>query len=165
MEQAGPMATITIAMASLAGVLIGGLLSDRWVQRNLKGRIYTGVTGLFLTIPALLLLAYGDSLPMIISGAVCFGLGFGMFDVNSMPILCQFVSSRYRATGYGLMNLAGISAGAVITNWLGKSIDAGHLGRDFALMALVVVAVIVLNLAALHPKVIDKKEDEINITT
>jgi MFS family permease len=159
MEQAGPMATITIAMASLAGVLVGGLLSDRWVQKNLKGRIYTGVTGLFLTIPALLLLAYGHSLPTIVAGAVCFGWGFGMFDVNSMPILCQFVSSRYRATGYGLMNLAGISAGAVITNWLGKSIDAGHLGRDFALMALVVVAVIVLNLVALRPKVMDKKDE------
>jgi MFS family permease len=159
MEQAGPMATITIAMASLVGVLFGGLLSDRWVHRNLKGRIYTGVSGLALTIPALLLLAYGHSLPTILSGAICFGLGFGMFDVNSMPILCQFVSSRYRATGYGLMNLAGISAGALITNWLGKSIDAGNLGRDFALMSLVVLAVIILNLVALHPQVIDKKEE------
>jgi len=159
MEQAGPMATITIAMASLAGVLIGGFLSDQWVQKNLRGRIYTGVTGLFLTVPALLLLAFGGSLPLIVTGAICFGLGFGMFDVNSMPILCQFVSSRYRATGYGLMNLAGISAGAVITNWLGKSIDAGNLERDFALMAIVVVAVIILNLVVLRPQVIDKKEE------
>jgi MFS family permease len=159
MEQAGPMATITIAMASLAGVLSGGFLSDQWVQKNLRGRVYTGVTGLFLTLPALLLLAYGHSLPMIVAGAVCFGWGFGMFDVNSMPILCQFVSSRYRATGYGLMNLAGISAGAVITNWLGKSVDAGHLGRDFAFMTLVVAAVIILNLVALRPKVIDKKDE------
>jgi MFS family permease len=159
MEQAGPMATITIAMASLVGVLAGGYLSDRWVHRNLKGRIYTGVIGLFLTIPALLLLAFGNTLPMIVAGAVCFGLGFGMFDVNSMPILCQFVSSRYRATGYGLMNLVGISAGAVITNWWGKSVDAGHLEHDFALMTIVVAAVIVLNLVMLRPQVIDKKEE------
>jgi len=159
MEQAGPTATITIAMASLFGVLFGGFLSDKWVQKNLRGRIYTGVTGLFLTIPALLLLASAHSLPVIVTGALCFGWGFGMFDVNSMPILCQFVSSRYRATGYGLMNLAGISAGAVITNWLGKSVDSGHLGRDFALMAIVVAAVIVLNLAILRPQVIDKKDE------
>ena len=159
MEQAGPMATITIAMASLVGVLVGGFLSDRWVQKNLRGRIYTGVTGLFLTLPALLLLAFGQGLPMIVAGALCFGLGFGMFDVNSMPILCQFVSSRYRATAYGLMNLAGISAGAVITNWLGKSVDAGRLEHDFALMTIVVAAVIVINLVMLRPQVIDKKED------
>jgi sugar phosphate permease len=159
MDQAGPMATITIAMASLAGVLAGGLLSDRWVQKNLRGRIYTGVIGLFLTVPALLLLAFGHNLPMVVAGAVCFGVGFGMFDVNSMPILCQFVSSRYRATGYGLMNLAGISAGAVVTNWLGKSADAGHLERDFAVMTIFVAAVIVLNLVILRPKTIDKQDD------
>jgi MFS family permease len=159
MEQAGPAATITIAMASLAGVFFGGFLSDRWVQKNLRGRIYTGAIGLFLMIPALLLLAFGQSLPFIVAGAVCFGWGFGMVDVNHMPVLCQFVPSRYRATGYGLMNLAGISAGAVITGWLGKSADAGHLERDFALMAIVVAVVIVLNLVMLHPQVVDKKEE------
>jgi Sugar phosphate permease len=157
MTQAGPMATITIALASLVGVLIGGLLSDRWVHRNLKGRIYTGVIGLSLTIPALLFLAYGSSLFTIVLGAICFGFGFGMFDVNSMPILCQFVASRYRATAYGLMNLAGISAGAVVTRYLGQSLDAGNFTRDLALMGIVVGVAIVLNLTVLKPKTIDFK--------
>jgi MFS family permease len=159
MAQAGPMATITIAMASLFGVLIGGIISDKWVQKVLRGRIYTGVIGLSLTIPALILLGYGQSFLPIVAGAICFGLGFGIYDVNSMPILCQFVSPRYRATGYGIMNLAGISAGAVITNFLGKSADAGNLGKDFVLLAGVVVVAIALQLAMLHPKTINKTED------
>jgi len=159
MAQAGPMATITIAMASLLGVLIGGIISDKWVQKRLRGRIYTGVIGLSLTIPALILLGYGQSFLPIVAGAICFGLGFGIYDVNSMPILCQFVSPRYRATGYGIMNLAGISAGAVITNFLGKSADAGSLGKDFVLLAGVVVVAIALQLAMLHPKTINKTED------
>ncbi|NDP20397.1 MAG: MFS transporter [Paludibacter sp.] len=156
MSQAGPMSTITIAMASFVGVLIGGVLSDKWVQKNLRGRIYTGVIGLSLTIPALILLGYGHSFPTILGGALCFGLGFGMFDVNNMPILCQFVSPRYRATGYGLMNLVGIASGAFITNLLGKSFDSGNLGRDFAILGFVVVVAIVLQLTMLHPKQIDK---------
>lgn len=155
MAQAGPMATITIAMASFIGVLLGGLLSDRWVQRTLKGRIYTGVVGLTLTIPALFLLGYGTGFIPILCGALCFGLGFGIFDVNNMPILCQFVSPRYRATGYGLMNLAGISAGAFITNFLGKSIDAGNLGRDFVLLSGVVIVAIIFQLTLLKPKTIN----------
>jgi MFS family permease len=159
MEHAGPMATITIAMASLVGVLIGGYLSDKWVQRNIKGRIYTGVIGLVLTLPALLLLAFGNSLVIIVAGAIFFGFGFGMFDVNNMPILCQFVSPRYRATGYGLLNLAGISAGAVITNVLGKSADAGNMGRDFALLAIVVLIAIILQLKILKPAAINKTDD------
>jgi MFS family permease len=157
MEKAGPLATITIAMASLAGVLAGGWLSDRWVQKNLRGRVYTGTIGLALTLPALLLLGFGHSLGAIITGALCFGWGFGMFDVNSMPILCQFVSSQYRATGYGLMNLVGISAGALVTHFLGRSADAGHLGRDFAWMAIGIAAVVTINLIGLRPQTIDKK--------
>jgi len=160
MSQAGPMATITMAMASFVGVLIGGVLSDRWVQKNLKGRIYTGVVGLSLTIPALILLGYGHSFPTILGGALCFGLGFGMFDVNNMPILCQFVSSRYRATGYGLMNLVGIASGAFITNYLGKTFDAGNMGKNFAMLGFVVVIAIVLQLTMLKPKYINKTEED-----
>lgn len=159
MAQAGPLATITTAFSSLVGVLIGGYLSDRWVLKNLRGRVYTGAFGMFLTIPALFLLGYGDSFTLILLGGVCFGLGFGMFDVNNMPILCQFVSPRYRATGYGIMNLAGISAGAVITSFLGKSADAGNMRQDFAMLSIVVIAAIVLNLLVLRPKTINKTED------
>jgi MFS transporter, ACS family, D-galactonate transporter len=158
MAQAGPLATITMAMASFAGVLIGGVLSDKWVQKNLKGRIYTGVVGLSMTIPALILLGYGHSFATILGGALCFGLGFGIFDVNNMPILCQFVSPRYRATGYGLMNLVGISSGAFITNFLGKSIDGGNLGKNFAMLGVVVVVAIVLQLTMLKPKTINMTE-------
>lgn len=160
MAEAGPMSTITIAMSSFVGVLIGGVLSDRWVLKTLKGRIYTGVIGLALTIPALVMLGYGQSFAMILGGAVFFGVGFGMFDVNNMPILCQFVSPRYRATGYGLMNLVGIASGAFITNLLGKSIDSGNLGRDFAVLGIVVLVAIVLQLTMLRPKYVNKTVDE-----
>lgn len=160
MAEAGPMSTITIAMSSFVGVLIGGVLSDRWVLKTLKGRIYTGVIGLALTIPALVMLGYGQSFAMILGGAVFFGVGFGMFDVNNMPILCQFVSPRYRATGYGLMNLVGIASGAFITNLLGKSIDSGNLGRDFAVLGIVVLVAIVLQLTMLRPKYVNKTVEE-----
>ena len=159
MAEAGPLATITTALSSLLGVLLGGYISDRWVQKNLRGRVYTGVLGLILTIPALFLLGYGNGLMFILLGGILFGLGFGIFDVNNMPILCQFVSSRYRATGYGLMNLAGISAGAVITGLLGKWADAGDLRSSFAMLSVVVVIAIILNLVVLKPKTINMTED------
>ncbi len=138
---------------------MGGFVSDRWVHKHVKGRIYTSVIGLALTIPALLLIGYGHSFFTVMLGGILFGLGFGIFDVNNMPILCQFVSPRYRATAYGLMNLVGISAGAFITSFLGKSQDAGNLGKDFAILGIFVVAAIVLQLVMLHPKHIDKVID------
>ena len=56
MEWAGPMATLTIAVSSFIGVMIGGPISDRWVKRNVRGRIYTSAIGLTMMIPALILL-------------------------------------------------------------------------------------------------------------
>lgn len=159
MDYAGPIATITLSLASLIGVIGGGIISDRWVHNNLRGRIYTGVIGLGLTIPSLLLIGLGGSIVPIVIGAIGFGLGFGIFDVNNMPILCQFASPRHRATGYGLMNLAGISAGAFITELLGESADSGTLGRDFAILSVVVLAAIILVLTVLKPKYINKVTD------
>ncbi|NDV80373.1 MFS transporter [Bacteroides sp. 51] len=159
MAQAGPLSTMVIAFASLVGVLVGGYVSDKWVQKHLKGRIYTGVIGLVITIPSLLLIGYGEGLVAIVSGALGFGLGFGIFDVNNMPILCQFVSSRYRATGYGLMNFAGISAGAIITNELGKAIDSGHTDLVFITMIAAVSLAICLQLTVLQPGTVDMKEE------
>ena len=46
MSSAGPMSTITIAVSSFIGVIMGGIISDRWVQRNLRGRVYTSAIGL-----------------------------------------------------------------------------------------------------------------------
>ena len=159
MEHAGPLSTMTMALASLVGVLLGGYVSDRWVSKNLKGRIYTGVIGLACTLPALFLIGYGSGLIQIVTGAILFGLGFGIFDVNNMPILCQFVPSRYRATGYGLMNLAGISAGAIITNELGKALDAGYMNTVFAVMIGAVALAIVFQLLVLKPKTIDMTDE------
>lgn len=159
MQQAGPLATITIALSALIGVLVGGVISDRWVQNNLRGRIYTGAIGLALTVPSVMMLGFGESFLAIWGGALCFGFGFGMFDVNNMPILCQFASPRYRATGYGLMNMAGISSGALITTFLGKSADSGHLSRDIAFLAIFVVVALVLQLLLLHPKTANKTDE------
>lgn len=157
METAGPIATISIAVSSFAGVLIGGFISDRWVMRNVKGRIYTVSIGLLMMVPALLCIGYGTSLIAVVLGAVLFGLGFGFFDANNMPILCQFVSSRNRATAYGMMNMCSVFAGAAVTDLLGKSMDTGNLGRDFALLSVLVAFTVILILVCLRPKTVDKK--------
>lgn len=159
MAKAGPLSTITIAASSFLGVIFGGILSDRWVQKNIRGRIYTSAIGLGLTIPALLLIGFGHSLFNVIAAAFCFGFGYGMFDANNMPILCQFVSAKYRATAYGLMNMAGVFAGAFITDILGKSTDAGNLGKSFAMLSGIVLIALLIQLYFLRPKTAEAKDD------
>jgi nitrate/nitrite transporter NarK len=155
MSIAGPISTVTLAFSSLLGVIFGGILSDRWSQKNIRGRVYTSAIGLSLTVPALFLISSGDSLFSVIGASFCFGFGFGIFDTNNMPILCQFVSSKYRATAYGLMNLVGVFSGAFITNILGKSSDKGSMNQVFIYLALIVVVALIIQLSFLRPKTND----------
>ena len=153
--EAGPLATITIAVSSFIGVMVGGPMSDRWVKRNLRGRIYTSAIGMALMIPALVLIGIGNSLPTAIAAGLCFGLGYGMFDTNNMPILCQFVPARQRASAYGLMNMTGVFAGAAVTEVLGNWAKDGDLGFGFVIMGAVLVVAMVLQLTLLRPKADD----------
>ncbi len=89
MAQAGPLSTITIALSSFIGVISGGILADKWITRNLRGRIYTGAIGLSLTIPALFFLGFGNSLVPIVGGGLLLGSGMGC----SMPTTCPSCAS------------------------------------------------------------------------
>ncbi len=152
MQIAGPISTATIALSSFIGVFAGGAISDRWVKTNVKGRVYTSAMGLGMMAPALVFLGFGSSYLSVIGGGFLFGFGLGFFDTNNMPILCQFFSSRYRSTAYGVMNMSGVIAGGYITKMLGKSTDAGNLGRDFGVMAVVILVVVFIQILILKPK-------------
>ena len=152
MATAGPMATISIAISSFLGVLIGGTLSDRWVQTNIKARIYTSTIGLGLTIPALVLMGFGSSYVAMIGATLLFGIGYGMFDTNNMPILCQIIPQA--TTCYGLWHyeygrrIFGLCC--YLNAWY--FYRCGNLGADFSRLSVIILIAIVLMLLFLKPK-------------
>jgi MFS family permease len=109
--KAGVSAILYVQIASIIGVLIGGTLADRWMKRTSRGRIFTSAIGMVLFLPALFSVGNAGTLTVAIVGLIIFGLGWGFFDCNNMPILCQIVRPEWRATGYGIMNLVSISCG------------------------------------------------------
>ncbi len=159
MEWAGPMATLTIAVSSFIGVMIGGPISDRWVKRNVRGRIFTSAIGLAMMIPALVLIGLAHNAWLSVLAGLFFGVGYGMFDANNMPILCQFVSSRQRAMAYGFMNSLGVIMGAITTQLLGGLAESVGLGMCFALMGGILVIALALQLLVLRPKYDDKDQE------
>jgi len=133
----GLWATITNAGAAFCGVVLGGALADLWSHRTVRGRAYVSSLGLLLLVPSMAGIGLAPSFPLAIVCTIFFGLGFGMFDANNMPILCQIAPPRFRATGYGLMNFVGISSGAYLTPLLGRLKDGGiPLATGFAYCAL-----------------------------
>lgn len=135
---AGMSATGYVTLAMFVGALAGGILADRAMRRSWRGRIYISALGMGCCVPALIALGNAGTLPVAIAGMILFGIGFGFFDANNMPILCQIVRPEYRATGYGFMNLASIGAGAGVTLVLGAMRDRGiKLGVAFLICAAV----------------------------
>jgi MFS family permease len=108
---AGVTAVLWVQIASIIGVVMGGYLADRWVKRTPRGRIFTSAIGMALFLPALFGVGNAHVLSMAIAALVVFGIGWGFFDCNNMPILCQITRPDQRATGYGFMNLCSMSCG------------------------------------------------------
>jgi MFS family permease len=114
--QAGVSATLYVNLASLAGAFFGGWAADRLMRRTLRGRIIISAVGMSLLIPSLFGVGNAGTLTAAIVFLILFGVGWGFFDSNNMPILSQIVGPELRATGYGIMNLVSISCGG-LADW------------------------------------------------
>lgn len=113
--EAGISATGYIQIGAFAGVIIGGILADRWSSSNIKGRIYVVVIGFTVGAPFLFLMSSTHIFITAIMGMLLFGLARGFTDSNVMPILCQIIDGRYIATGFGFLNfLSTIIGGGMV---------------------------------------------------
>lgn len=114
--KAGVSATVYWMLAAALAAFAGGWLADRWMQHTPRGRIYTSAIGMALIVVAMMGVGYAPQtglLGVAIGFLILFGLGWGLFDSNNMPILCQITRPHLRATGYGLMNMVSISCGGL----------------------------------------------------
>lgn len=123
---AGSSATLSVVLGTFAGLALGGWLSDRWQQRSARGRIYVSSMGLTLCIPALVGIGVAPNLATAIGFLVLFGIGWGFFDANNMPILCTLVRPQLRATAFGILNMVTVFVGGWAVDRMGAMRDAGQ---------------------------------------
>ncbi|MFL5620853.1 MAG: MFS transporter [Gemmatimonadaceae bacterium] len=111
---AGVSATLYWQSAAIVGAVVGGWWADRWMRKNSRGRIFVSAIGVSLIAPAMFGVGYAPqtgALWVAVGFLILFGIGWGFFDSNNMPILSQIARPDLRATGYGIMNLVSISCG------------------------------------------------------
>ncbi len=146
--KAGVSAVLFVQLASLVGVGVGGWLADRWMISTVRGRIYVSALGTSFFLPALFGVGNAETLATAIVFLMLFGLGWGFFDCNNMPILCQIVRPQLRATGYGFMNLVSIGCGGFADwgfGWLrDRHVPLNVIFGVFAGIALLSVAIVLL---------------------
>jgi len=149
--KAGVSATLYWQVSAIIGALGGGWLADRWMRRTQRGRIHVSALGMACIIPAMFGVGYAPQTGLLwvaIAFLILFGLGWGFFDCNNMPILCQITRPGLRATGYGIMNLASISAGGLADWGFGimrdRQVPLAGIFSVFACAALVSVVLVLL---------------------
>jgi MFS family permease len=143
--RAGVSATLYWQVAALISAVTGGWLADRWMRRSERGRIYVSAIGMALIVPAMFGVGNAGTLLVAVCFLALFGVGWGFFDCNNMPILCQIVRPGLRATGYGVMNLVSISCGGFADWGFGALRDRQvPLNLIFGLFASAAVVSVVL---------------------
>lgn len=146
--RAGVSAVLYVQVASLIGVGIGGWLADRWMRHTMRGRIFVSALGMSFFLPSLFGVGNAGSLEVAVGFLILFGLGWGFFDCNNMPILCQIVRPQLRATGYGFMNLVSIGCGGFADWGFGalrdRHVPLNNIFGVFALTALLSIFVVLL---------------------
>ncbi|MBA4191638.1 MAG: MFS transporter [Planctomycetaceae bacterium] len=146
--KAGVAATLYWQVAAIFGVVAGGWLADRWVRTNHRGRIYVSAVGMSLIVVAIFGVGNAGTLAVAIGFLIVFGLGWGFFDCNNMPILSQIVRPQLRATGYGVMNFFSISVGGLADWGFGvlrdKQVPLDVIFGGFAGLAVLSVVLVLL---------------------
>jgi MFS family permease len=113
LAMAGVSATAYLQVASVLGVLSGGVLADRLAKINRGGRMLTQAIGLTLGVPFIFLAGWTLSVPVVIVALTGFGYFKGLYDANIWASLHDVVPPERRASAVGFMNSVGWIGGGV----------------------------------------------------
>lgn len=107
LAMAGFNATAYLQIASVAGVILGGVLADRASGRRRSGRIQIQAIGLLLGVPFLFFSGWTTSISILIVSLLGFGLCKGLYDANIWASLYDVVPVNRRGVAAGVMNSLG----------------------------------------------------------
>jgi MFS family permease len=126
LASAGFNATFYLQIASVVGVLIGGVLADMLVHKYSTGRQIVQGAGLLLGAPFIYFAGRTASEKIVLFCMVGFGLGKGIYDSNIWASLYDTVPVRLRGMATGLTNSLGWLGGG--TAPLAVALAAARIG-------------------------------------
>jgi len=113
LANAGLSSTVYLQIASVVGVLLGGVLADRLASRRRGGRQLVQALGLLCGVPFLFLTGWSLSVRGLIAGMIGFGFFKGIYDANIWASLYDMVSVERRGVAAGVMNSIGWLGGGI----------------------------------------------------
>jgi predicted MFS family arabinose efflux permease len=133
LSMAGFSGVAYLQVSSILGVLAGGWIADRLVQRQCGGRMLAQAGGLLLGTPFLFLTGWVHTLGAVMAAIIGFGLGKGIYDANIWASLYDVIPVNQRGVAVGAMNSLGWVGGGIAT--VGIAVAASHFGFAACLSA------------------------------
>jgi MFS family permease len=129
-----------LQIASVVGVLCGGVLADNLVRRRKGGkgaRMQVQALGLFCGAPFLLLSGWTTAVTAVLAAMIGFGFFKGVYDSNLWAALYDVIPIERRGAALGIMNSLGWLGGAIAQLSIGLTSE--HLGLGVCLSATAIV--------------------------
>lgn len=141
LSMAGFSSTAYLQIASVLGVLTGGLLADRMVRRHPGGRMLTQAIGLLCGVPFILLTGLTTTVLAVVAAMSGFGFFKGLYDANIWASLYDVVPPAHRATALGVMNSIGWLGAGTATVAIGVMSESWGLSRSIAATSVMYLVV------------------------
>lgn len=107
LSMSGFNSTVYIQVASVLGVLTGGVLADSFQKKLRGGRILAQALGLICGVPFLFFTGWAESLAFLMLAMAGFGYFKGLYDANIFASLYDVVPTEHRGAAAGLLNSLG----------------------------------------------------------
>jgi MFS family permease len=113
LAMAGLNSTAYLQIASVLGVISGGLLADKLATNHRGGRMIAQTLGLTCGVPFLFLTGWTLSVPVLVLSMAGFGYFKGLYDANIFASLYDVVTVKRRAAAAGILNSLGWLGGGI----------------------------------------------------
>jgi MFS family permease len=123
LTSAGLSGTVFIHLASAVSVPFAGFLADKLARRFTGGRMLVQVAGLLVGAGFVFLVGATQTVSVLLTAMVFFGLCKGFYDSNIFAAIFDVVDPRVRGSAAGIMNTVGWGGGALgplAVGWFSK---------------------------------------------
>ena len=134
---------------AFGAILLGGVVTDRFVSKMPRFRLGFQILALFCGAPMLLWIGFSQSFAALLVAASAYGVFRGFFEVNTHASLFDVVPPQFRSTAVGLLNmiafffggLSGVAMGALSQKWgvRGFEVGFGIMAAFYAVAALLMM--------------------------
>ncbi len=131
---------------AFGAILLGGVITDRFVARMPRFRLGFQIFALLFGAVALVMIGFAASFVSMLIAASVYGVFRGFFEVNTHASLFDVVPPEHRSTAVGLLNmiafffggLSGVAMGALSQRWGVRGFEIGFyvMGASYVVAAL-----------------------------